>query len=151
MCFRFIFGRWWDKSVLISESFDDNDMSASENQVEVIKQVVEDQGGLKQRGWGQWWRIGCCGSQAFGYIIVRQFERCDPHNNQRSGKMTMSIGITILTDIDAPMMTARVNICLCVAYTEKDESCWLSLVLRSLIWNSKIKHNVEVVLMLLKH
>ncbi len=45
MCFRFIFGRWWDKSVLISESIDDSDMSASENQVEVIKQVVEDQGG----------------------------------------------------------------------------------------------------------
>ncbi len=69
MCFRFIFGRWWDKSVLISESIDGSDMSASENQVEVIKQVVEDQGGKKQRGWGQWWRIGCCGSQAFGTLL----------------------------------------------------------------------------------
>ncbi len=87
MCFRFIFVRWRDKSVLISESIDDSDMSASENQVVVIKQVFEDQGGYKQWGWRQWWRIGCCGSQAFGYIIVCQFERCDPYNNQRSGKM----------------------------------------------------------------
>ncbi len=36
MCFRFIFVRWRDKSVLISESIDDSDMSASENQVVVI-------------------------------------------------------------------------------------------------------------------
>ncbi len=40
-----------------------------------------------------------------GYIIVCQFERCDPYNNQRSGKM--SIGITILTSSDAPRMTEQ--------------------------------------------
>ncbi len=39
-----IFGRWRDKSVLFSESIDDSDKSASENQVVVIKEVVEDQG-----------------------------------------------------------------------------------------------------------
>ncbi len=39
----------------------------------------------------------------------------------------------------------------CVGYTEKEESCLLSLVLRQLIWNSKMKHNFKVVLMLLKH
>ncbi len=43
------------------------------------------------------------------YIIVCQFERCDPYNNQRSGKMPMSIVITILTGSDAPMMTAQVS------------------------------------------
>ncbi len=36
------FGRWRDKSVLISEGIDDSNMSASENQVVVIQEVVED-------------------------------------------------------------------------------------------------------------
>ncbi len=31
---------------------------------------------------------------------------------------------------NAPMMTAQVNIYLCVWYTEKEESCLVSLVLR---------------------
>ncbi len=94
MCFRLIFGRWRDRSVIISESIDDSDMSASENQVVVIKQVVEDQEAMRVRA-----VMGCCGSQAFGYIIVCQFERCDPYNSQRSGKMPVPIGITILYNI----------------------------------------------------
>ncbi len=49
MCFRLIFGRWRDRSVIISESIDDSDMSASENQVVVIKQVVEDQEAMRVR------------------------------------------------------------------------------------------------------
>ncbi len=53
-----------------------------------------------------------------------QFERCDPFNNHRSGKMPMSIGITILTGSNAQMMITQVNIYLCVGYTEKDESCF---------------------------
>ncbi len=38
----------------------------------------------------------------------------------------MSIGITILTSSDAPMMTEQVSIYLhvgCVGYAEKEESC----------------------------
>ncbi len=50
----------------------------------------------------QWWRIGCCGSQAFEYIIVCQFEICDPYNNQRSGRMPMFTDNTILTSSNAP-------------------------------------------------
>ncbi len=44
-----------------------------------------------------------------------------------TGKMPMSISITILTDSDAPIMTAQVNLLMfgmCeVQYTEKEESC----------------------------
>ncbi len=129
-----------EKSVLISQSLDDSDMSASETQVVVIKKVVEDRGGWKQWGWWQWWRIGCCGSQAFGHIIEYQFERCDQYNNQRSGKMPVSISITILTGSNAPMMTAQVNIFLClgcVGHTEKEESCWLTLEIPR--WNPMLK------------
>ncbi len=36
--------------------------------------------------------------------------------------MPVSIGITILTGSNAPIMTPQVNIYLCVGYTEKEES-----------------------------
>ncbi len=35
----------------------------------------------------------------------------------------MSIGITILTGSNSPVMTEQVKIYLCVGYTEKEESC----------------------------
>ncbi len=54
----------------------------------------------------------------------------------------MSIGITILTGSNAPVMTEQV--------TEKEESCLLSCVLQKLIGNSKMNHTVKVVLSLLK-
>lgn len=54
----------------------------------------------------------CCGIQVFGCIIICQFERCDPYNNQKSGKMPVSTGITILTGRDVPMI-AQVNIYSC--------------------------------------
>ncbi len=94
-------------------------MSASENQVVEIKQeVVEDQTeAMRLRA--------VMKNRLLWNIIVCQFEICDPYNNQRSGKMPMSTGLTILTGSDAPMMTAQVNIYLCEGYTEK-----LSLVLR---------------------
>ncbi len=50
-------------------------------------------------------------SQVFEYIVVCQFERWDPYSSQRSGKIPMSIGITILKGSNAPMMTGQVNIC----------------------------------------
>ncbi len=36
-------------------------------------------------------------------------KKWDPYNNQRSGTMLMSIGITMPTGRDAPMMTAQVK------------------------------------------
>ncbi len=63
----------------------------------------------------------------------------------------MSIGITILTGSNAPVMTEQVKIYLCVGYTEKEDSCLLSCVLQKLIGNSKMNHTVKVVLILLKH
>ncbi len=48
------------------------------------------------------------------------------HTTTRGQERCQSIGITILTGSDAPMMTAQVNIYLrvrCVGYTEKEESC----------------------------
>ncbi len=59
-------------------------------------------------------------------------------------KMPMSIGITILTGSNSPMMTAQVNIYLCVGcvrYTEKE----VLLTFTCANQNSKMKHNVKVV------
>ncbi len=66
-------------------------MSASENQVVVIKKKLlrtkEDRSNEVE---------GVMKNRLFWNIIVCQFEICDPYNNQRSGKMPMSTGITIL-------------------------------------------------------
>ncbi len=102
-----IFVRWRDKTALISEGIDDSNRRASKSGCSnkkscwgpKIVEAMRVRAVMKNR---LLWKSGI-------YIIVCQFERCDPFNNQRSGKMLMSIGITILTGSDAPMKTAQVK------------------------------------------